>query len=165
MDNSQNTTPPPVPVSNQTLTMDPNQMSLPQAQKPLPQAPQGIQAPPQYRGGGPHKEVAPVPQAPVAEYIRPTEVTPQLHPELQEAGVETVENKEQPILTQDHKQAGIEYAREATPVVIPQPTTITLPYALDEAKQITKKVSTSESKHWLAALTEYIVRKLQAVSA
>ncbi len=118
---------------------------------------------PQYHGG-PHKEMAPISHAPVSEYLSPTEVAPQLHPEVQEAGVEAVENKEQPQLSQDHKEAGIEYAKEATPVVIPPPTTVTLPYAVEEAKQIVKKTSTAESKHWLAALTEYIVRKLQTVT-
>jgi len=150
--------PPVVPVSDQSLTLDPNLMTAPTA-------PQQPVAQPQYPVGGPHKEMAPVTKTPISEVMRPTEVQPQLQPEVQEAGVEVVENREQPQLTAEHKAVGIEHAKESVPMPLsPQPT-VQLPYSLQDAKVIGKQVSRYESKHWLAALTEYIWRKFQAVTA
>jgi len=172
MDNSQqplNQTPPqvvqptPVPVSTQPLTMDPNMMSEPV----VPTAAPFVQKPitqPQNPMSGPHKEAGPIQQAPVSEYVRPTEVTPQIPLEVAEAGVEATPNSEQPQLTQEHKAVGIQHAKETTPVAIPTHPTVQLPYTPLEAKQIEKTTSISESKHWLAALTEYLLKKIQGVA-
>lgn len=171
---------PVVSVSNQPLTLDPNMLSTPMpqasvaqpvAQPVQPQVPPQTVAPiqpiqsPQYPVSGPHKEAAPIMQAPVSEYVRPTEVAPQLQPEVREAGVEVVTNPEQPQLTQEHKAVGLEPAKEAVPVVIPTQPTIQLPYTAQQAKEIEKKVPVAESRHWLAVLTEYLLKKLQGVTA
>jgi len=169
MDNSQqplNPIPPqpvpssPVPVSPEPLTMDPNMMSEPIAptstQKPIAQPPSPM--------SGPHKEAGPVYQAPVSEYVRPTEVTPQIPLEVAESGVEASPNIEQPQLTQEHKAVGIQHAKEATPVAIPTHPTVQLPYTPLEAKEIEKTTSITESKHWLAALTEYLLKKIQGTA-
>jgi len=96
--------------------------------------------------------------------VRPR-VAPQLPQEVAEAGVEVVTNSEQPQLTPAHQAVGIEPAKEAVPVVIPTQPTIQLPYTALEVKQIEKKVPISESKHWLAALTEYLHKKIGGVAA
>lgn len=171
---AQTVTQPIVPVSDQPLTLDPNQMSEVSSQSQPPAQPviqplsRPIQAP-QNPVSGPHKEVAPVRQmptaeAPVAEYVRPTEVAPQLQQEVVDAGVEVVHNPEQPQLTQEHKAVGLELAKEAVPVTIPAQPTTQLPYSAQEVKEIEKKVPISESKHWLAALTEYLLKKLQGAA-
>ncbi|CAN5126076.1 hypothetical protein BH09PAT1_BH09PAT1_4990 [soil metagenome] len=159
--------PPVVPISNQPLTLDPNQMSEPAVQQALVQPVAPVQAQPIQTPAnaisGPHKEAGPVMMAPVAEYVRPTEMAPQLQAEVAEAGVEVVNNPEQPQLTQEHKDVGIEPAKEAVPVIIPTQPSIQLPYTSLEVKNIVKKVPISESKHWLAALTEYLLKKIQGV--
>ncbi len=170
---------PVVPISDQPLTLDPNMLSTPApqaqatpqvSQQPVQQPvqptvqPQPIQAP-QYPVSGPHKEAMPVRQAPVAEYVRPTEVAPVLQQEVAEAGVEVVHNPEQPQLTPEHKAVGIEHAKEAVPVTIPMQPSIQLPYTPSQVQEIEKKVPISESKHWLAVLTEYLMKKLQGVTA
>lgn len=167
MDNSQQPVQPvptaPVPVSTSPLTLDPNMMSEPtpvaQAQMPQQPAPQ-----PQYSVSGPHKEAGPIMQAPVSEYVRPSEVTPQIPQEVSEAGVEVSPNPEHVPLNQTHQQVGIQHAKEATPVVIPTQPTVQLPYTALEAKEIEKKTSINESKHWLAALTEYLLKKIQGAA-
>lgn len=176
MDNiqlSQKTQKPVVPVSDQPLTLDPNNMTEPQAvmSQPLPVQPPAPSASgqqpspqPQYPVSGPLKEMAPIPQAPVTEYVRPSEVEPQLPDEVKEAGMEVVENKERPQLTADHKALGIEHAKESVPVVVSPTSSVQLPYTLQDAKLIEKQVPRTESRHWLAALTEYIWRKMQAVA-
>lgn len=164
---------PVIPISNQPLTLDPNQLSEPAQTTPSPaqqavpaqQLSRPIPTPPNPVSG-PHKEIAPIRQvpvveAPVTEYIRPTEVSPQLNQEVVEAGVEVVNNPEQPQLTQEHKTAGLEPAKEAVPVTVPLQPTIQLPYSAQQVKEIEKKVPISESKHWLAALTEYLLKKIQ----
>ncbi len=160
----------PVPISDQPLTLDPNQMPVepPPArvpvQVPVPAA-QPIVPVPQPIGGGAHKERAPSIQAPISEYLRPSEQMPSLSPEVAEAGIEVAPNSEQPQLDDSHKAAGIQPARDAIPVVIPQTTSIYLPYNPAQAKQVGKESSIGESRHWLAQLTGYIIRKFQSISA
>jgi len=150
----------PIAVSDQPLTLDPNQMPI----TPSPLEKVQVKAMPTPVGGV-HKERAPSYQAPVSEYLRPTDVAPQLPPEVVEAGVEVVVNKEHPQLDDSHKAAGIEHAQAPIPVVIPQTTSIYLPYSPGQAKQVEKESSVGESRHWLAQLTEYIISKFQSRSA
>ncbi len=161
---SQVAPPPPVPVSQQPLTMDPNLMSEPKVPSSTPPFAQKPIAQPQNPISGPHKEAGPILQAPVSEYVRPSEVTPQIPPEVAEAGVEVAPNKEQPQLTQEHQAVGIQHAKEATPLTIPTQPTVQLPYTPLEAKEIEKKTSITESKHWLAALTAYLLKKIQGIA-
>lgn len=159
---------PVVPVSSEPLTLDPNMMT-PQTQavaapQPISNAPAPAQ--PSYPVSGPHKEISPIRQAPVTEYVKPTEVAVQLPQEVAEAGVEVVHNAEQPQLTPEHQAVGIEPAKEAVPAVVaPAPKTVTLPYTPTQAKQIEKQAPVTESRHWLAALTEFLLKKLQLISA
>lgn len=172
---------PAIPISDKPLTLDPNQMPVQPAplakvavqipMQQLPTVPEVVVAPaisptpkpaPQLISG--HKERAPSFQAPVSEYVRPSEQMPSLPPEVAEAGIEVAPNIEQPQLDASHKAAGIEPARAAIPVVIPQTTSIYLPYSPSQAKQVEKESSIGESRHWLAQLTEYIIRKFQKLN-
>lgn len=144
--------------------MDDSNNSL-QQQSPTvpvtPQVSQPQQPTPAYPVSGPHKEYAPV-EAPVREYVEPhaSEIAPTLPSEVEEF-VEVVENKEQPQLTDEHREVGIEHAPVATPVVVSDQSAVQMPYTYPQAEQIVKETSVEESKHWLAALTEYLLRKLQ----
>lgn len=116
---------------------------------------------PAHPVSGPHKEYAPV-EAPVHEYVEPhaSEIAPILPSEVEEF-VEVVENKEEPQLTDEHRAVGIEHAPAATPVVVSDQPVVQMPYTYQQAEQVVKDTSVEESKHWLAALTEYLLRKLQ----
>lgn len=170
-----------IPVSSEPLTLDPNMMTSQTQAVATPQAvpqpsvpttptptPQVVSPPsqPAYPVSGSHKEAAPIRQAPVTEYVKPTEVAVQLPQEVAEAGVEVVRDAEQPQITPEHQAVGIEPAKEAVPAVVaPAPKTITLPYSPAQAKQIEKQAPLTESRHWLATLTEYLLKKLQIISA
>lgn len=182
MDNQDHTINQPiVPVSDQPLTLDPASMTeaptgAASSLQSVAQTPQLAQQPSEvgttsqdqsaeYPVGRSYKEGGPIPQASHEEYIRPTEVVLHLHPEVKEAGVEAVVDKEQPQLTQEHKAVGIEYAKESVPVTTSQQVSIHLPYTPLEAREILKTVPPTESKHWLAVLTDYIIKKLRALGA
>ncbi|MEK7605048.1 MAG: hypothetical protein AAB478_00830 [Patescibacteria group bacterium] len=156
---------PVIPVSSEPLTLDPNMMT-PQTQAVA--TPQVVSPSPKqaYPVSGPHKEAAPISQALVTEYVKPTEVAVQLPQEVAEAGVEIVHNAEQPQITPEHQAVGIEPAKEAVPAVVaPAAKTITLPYSPAQAKQIEKQAPLAESRHWLAVLTEFLLKKLQLIPA
>lgn len=159
----------PIAVSDQPLTLDPNQMPimpspLEKVQVEVPAVDTVSAAPISSPIGGAHKERAPNIQAPVSEYLRPSEQVPSIPPEVAEAGIEVTPNSEQPQLDDSHKAAGIEHAREAIPVVIPQTTSIYLPYSPGQAQKVEKESTIGESRHWLAQLTEYIISKFQSRS-
>lgn len=111
---------------------------------------------------GLHKEHAPLTmEAPVAEYVQPTEVEPVLHPEVAEAGVEVVEQQERPQITVEQKAVGINHAPPVMPVTVAQPRTVTLPYTPQQVVALEKSTKVDESAHWLVMLTKYIMQKLQ----
>lgn len=85
--------------------------------------------------------------------IRSSEVAPRLHPEVAEAGVEAVSEK--PEITQEHKDLGIEPAKETVPVKTQPSDSVVIPNApLSEQKarevvKLHKKIS--QSILWMAA--------------
>lgn len=114
--------------------------------------------------GSSHKESGPsiaqrIVEAPVTEYVdtHGSEKAPELPQELKEAGV-TVENKERPVLNEEHKAAGVQHAKESVPV-IPQTQSVQLPYTPVQIHDM-KKTSTKEGKHWIAVFVEYLGKKL-----
>lgn len=119
---------------------------------------------PQVAVSGPHKEHAPVTiEAPVAEYMQPTEVEPVLQPEVKEAGVEIVEQQERPEITVEQKSMGVSHAPPVMPVSVPQAQTVTLPYTPEQVATLAKTTKVEDSDHWLVLLTKYIMQKLQIV--
>ncbi len=114
--------------------------------------------------GSTHKEMGPAIapiniEASVADYVdaHGSEKTPDLSQELKEAGV-TVENKERPVLNEEHKAAGVQHAKESVPI-IPQTQSVQLPYTPVQIHEM-KKTSTKEGKHWIAVFVEYLGKKL-----
>lgn len=101
------------------------------------------------------------------EYIQPSgaEAKAEVSVELQEYGVEAIEEQERPNLTKDHKAVGIEHAKES----VPAPTQVTtsshvqLPMTEEEALQTIKTTGASDSKHWLAMLVEKMYEKMRFV--
>ncbi|MCL4354179.1 hypothetical protein M1349_01770 [Patescibacteria group bacterium] len=94
--------------------------------------------------GSLNKEVGAFSREPI---IRPSEAAPKLHPEVAEAGVETVAEK--PELKEEHRKVGIEHAKESTPVKTePSPGIIIPNSPMTEAKarevlKLHKKISNS----------------------
>ena len=103
------------------------------------------------------KEYEPVSVAPVsAESITPSELEPQINPEVREAGVESVPHL--PKLTEEHKNLGIEPAKESVPVSIQPSGKIQLP-SKKEAEDMKKKGGSGDSFYWLA--TEFLKQILK----
>ncbi|HSX40519.1 MAG TPA: hypothetical protein VLF68_02805 [Candidatus Saccharimonadales bacterium] len=92
-----------------------------------------------------------------SDLITPSEVEPQLHPEVQEAGVETVSDK--PQLTDEHAKIGIKVSADATPVATSPTGMVQLPMTQAQAQATIKKTkNVKESIVWLASL---ILRQLK----
>ena len=105
--------------------------------------------------GNAQKEVSPIPQS--DEFMKVSEIEPNIHPELQEAGVEVV--KTEPDLTLEDKRAGLSLAKET----IPHPTqpigVVTLPMTKAEEQKIAKNVSPTHSIRWLVEIFHKIRKK------
>lgn len=128
--------------------------------------PSGMQQPvqPMQPVSGPHKEHAPLTvEAPVAEYLRPTEVEPVLHPEVAEAGVEVVEQQERPQISVEQKAVGVNHAPPVMPMTVSQTQTVTLPYTPQQVLAMEKTTKVENADHWLVVLTKYIMQKLQII--
>ncbi len=99
------------------------------------------------------------------EYIKPSgaETSPIIPPEVAEHGVEAVLDHEKPKITPEHKQVGIEPAKEAVPVVTQPQGTVQLPMSEEDALNTIKTTSASESKHWLAVLVEKAYKHLRRI--
>lgn len=95
--------------------------------------------------------------------IQPSDKEPLLDKEEMETGVETV--SESPQLSEDQKQAGISYAKEATPVSTTPSGNIVLPMTEEEALKTIKTTNTSSSKHWFAVLIEKIYQYFRRAKA
>ena len=123
----------------------------------LPAPPQTAQQQPVPVGSSVVKEHEP--ETVTVEPIQPSETEPSLDKEVSEAGVEKV--SESPQLSEDQKQAGIAYAKEATPVSTTPSGNIVLPMTEEEAIKIIKTTDASDSKHWLAILIERIFQQIR----
>lgn len=109
-----------------------NQQPANSMQQQVAQKPQGPVAPPV----SPQKEVEPVVQGAVGEYVAASETEPRLDSKVREAGVEKV--SELPNLTLEDQRAGIEYAGEITPVATQPVSAISLPMTEEEVQQAKK---------------------------
>lgn len=107
--------------------------------------------------GGVAKEFGPIAhtEAPVEEYITPTEAEPNIPKEVKAVGVEKVPQAERPMLTVEDKRVGMTHAKAAVPVPQAPTGTVILPNAPmteAEAVMVEKTTKFDDSKHWLAAL-------------
>lgn len=120
---------------------------------------------PQMPISTPHKEFAPVAQP--QEFIKPSQPEVPVSPELQEHGVEQSKDTEQVQLSAEQKKAGIEAAKEATPLQT-EPSGVVqlppLPISQDAAVQVKKTRPVADSIRWLAELVlEQVKRAHQQI--
>lgn len=101
-----------------------------------------------------HKEGEPLAAPDIAPTIR--EVN--LAPELREAGVEV--KKEEPAIPPDLHAAGhvVPAANESMPVTLSQTPSVVLPMSQEEAAEALKSENPGESRRWLAALIQKILK-------
>lgn len=91
-----------------------------------------------------------------SEYVQPTEREPALHPEVEQAGVEVVE---QPSIPTSAQQVGVQPAKESVPVKTEPSGAVELLREI-EAKDGQKKDS-GNSVRWLYVLLAKIVKQLK----
>ncbi len=114
-----------------------------------------------------NKEHGPIGQ--VREYVspHPAEASPELPPDVKEAGVEVVPSHEQPSIPEEARDAGVRPAKDAVPVSFEPQTTleptqpsVQLPTAMnyEEAKKESSG-NPGNSKTWLAMLSKYVLEK------
>lgn len=106
------------------------------------------------------KEAEPIGISNSREHIRPTEHSIELDKEVKEAGVEAVSEEKQ--LTLEDKKAGLELAKESTPVPTQPTQTIKLPMSPQEAIQTAKSNDVGSAKVWLANLVEKVLKMSKA---
>ncbi len=93
------------------------------------------------------------------EWIKPSEKKPEIHPEIAEAGIKEV--SELPELKEDHKKAGIELAKESTPVSTEPLGIVELPMTQTQASNIVKKnKDATNALVWLAILVLKQIKKM-----
>ncbi|RJQ38387.1 hypothetical protein C4559_01175 [Candidatus Microgenomates bacterium] len=95
-----------------------------------------------------------------SEIIKPSEPEPQIYQEAAEAGVEKV--SEIPELTVEHLKAGIQHAKETTPVST-SPSGVVEFLKEVEAKEASKK-DTSNSIRWLWELLKAAHKRIITVN-
>ncbi|HLD01673.1 MAG TPA: hypothetical protein VJC10_02245 [Patescibacteria group bacterium] len=129
-----------------------------QAQPTAPQQPSQVSVAQQpATSSAPTKEhvsvTADAPSDQVGEYLRPTHPEVNLHPELQQAGVEKAPQHEQPQLTVSDKRSGLEHAKEATPVTTSPTGAVSLPMTQEKATAVVKETKDiRKSLLWYATL-------------
>jgi hypothetical protein len=97
--------------------------------------------------GSLHKEAEPIIKR--EPLVKASEEEQSLHSEVAEAGVEIVSEK--PKLNEEHIKAGLEHAKESTPVKTESTDKIKFPMTAQKANQIIKnKKNIKDSILWLA---------------
>lgn len=108
----------------------------------------------------PQKEYGAVSSVDSSDFIKPSEVEPNIHHEAAEAGVEKV--TEMPKLTEEHVKIGIKLSKEAVSVQISPSGVVQLPMTAKQANNIIrthKKIS--DSFLWLAVLVLRQIKKMR----
>ena len=150
--------------------MDDNQQQQPkddvaQQQPVIPSLDADIEEP-ENPVSGPNREFgpprAPI-EAPVEDFVQLGEPTPDIPQEVQEAGVEAVPSTEHPQIHPDVQEAtGITPVQTAVQVPQAPSGIVQLPnMPMDEATavQTIKEAKPSESRRWLAILTQFLLAK------
>ncbi len=107
--------------------------------------------------GSANKETGPVSTS-VSEFVKPTDTEPQIDEDLAELGIEA--KKENPDLTDEHKQAGIGYAKETTPVPSQPTGAVKLPMSEEEVADTLKIGQDDDSGKWLAGLIRKVIKAM-----
>jgi hypothetical protein len=129
-----------------------NQKTSPvvQADQATPQ----VQVQPVAPVGSTNKEVGPV-NALAPEFVKSSEVEPQIDQDLKELGVEA--KKEKPDLTFEHKKVGIEHAGPHIAVSTVPSGKVTLPMSEEEIMDKLKTGQDDDSSKWLAGLINKVI--------
>lgn len=105
------------------------------------------------------KEYGVVSSVDSSDFIKPSEIEPNIHHEAAEVGVETV--SEMPKLTEEHAKVGIGLSKEATPVQTSPSGAVQLPMTAKQAKNIMKTHNKiTDSVLWLAVLVLRQIKKI-----
>jgi hypothetical protein len=121
---------------------------------------QGGQTPASHPVSGGHKEHAPIGLSPSEVVVASTDVEPVLQPEVAEAGVEVVANPHKPHITQAHKDAGMELAKDMTQVPLVPSGNLHLPITPAKALDIEKRhLPANDSVRWLAERVIEVIKK------
>jgi hypothetical protein len=100
--------------------------------------------------GSMQKEHGPLPTArtlDVLPTVAPAERSLELHPKLQEAGVEAID-RERPTISPAMQQAGVMHASAAAPVITTPTGSVQLPMTEAEAQGVQKTASIYDSIKW-----------------
>lgn len=129
---------------------------------------QSQQQPPAQPVGSVAKEHGPIGvsvESKPEEYIVPSgaEVEPVVSPELAEHGVEVVANREHPVLSDDHRQIGIQHAKESVPVTTHPQGSIQLPMTEEDADRRFRTTKVDDSDHWFTALVKKAYEQLRFI--
>jgi hypothetical protein len=104
--------------------------------------------------GSLNKETGPV-NASSSEFVKPTDMEPQIDQDLKELGVEA--KKEKPDLTFEHKEIGIEHAGPHIAVSTVPSGKVTLPMSEEEIMDKLKTGQDDDSSKWLAGLINKVI--------
>lgn len=131
------------------------QNTPPVAQSDQPQAQVQSVAPiqPPTPVGSANKEVGPA-TAPVSEFVKPSEVEPQIDQDLKELGIEA--KKDAPGVTDEHVGI-VEHAKQFTPVASSSKGKIVMPMSEEEIADKLKTGQNDDSGKWLAGLIKKII--------
>lgn len=142
-------------------TQTPPQQAVPTVQQDQQAVSQPVSQP-QSPVGGPHKEMAPVPQ-PTTEYLKPTtESQPELSQELAEIGVEHATDQEKVTIPHVVQQAGVTHAKESVPVhTSPQGTVQLMDTPREELVLRSKAGPVTEAARWFAL---FLLRQVDKVA-
>ncbi len=105
--------------------------------------------------GSTNKEAGPMSSS-ISEFVKPSEIEPQIDEDLAELGIEA--KKENPDLTDEHKQAGIGYAKETTPLSGQPSGYVKLPMSEEEVADTFKTGQDDDSGKWLAGLIKKVIK-------
>ena len=114
-----------------------------------------VPAQPQAPVGLPNKEMGPISITPVSEFVKPSEIEPQIDKDLAELGVEA--KKDKPELTDEHRLAGIEHSGIYVPTPSVSSSSVKLPMTEEEMTDKLKRGQDDDSGKWLAGLIKKII--------
>lgn len=138
---------------NVVQPVDTTQVQQPQTATQIQQATQSTQSVSVPVGGKEYEAVSGVVAASHPEVV--------VSEQVQEAGVESHPDPEVVQLTPDQQKAGIQPAKEATPLPL-QPTLINLPIPEEKMQSILKRPNPTDSITWLATLLKKILTRARS---
>jgi hypothetical protein len=125
-------------------------------QNPIPAPVVSDVAQPPVSVGQPNKEAEPM-VAPTSEFIKPSEVEPQIGKDLAELGVEA--KKDEPKIEDEHKEI-IDHAKQFSPVAPSTPSKVVMPMSEEEIKNKLETGQDDDSGKGLAKVIDKVMKVL-----